>query len=243
MRRVACSPRVVAASLVPAAPGAAAARTCRATSSASWSTARSTRRGFALDAESAAMRRAGVQSERFEIAWDLVEPAAGAVRLRARPTARCSPRRARGIDVLGPGRALARWAARHPGQPFSPPRDPADYAAFRRRSSRRYGPDGLAVGASTRGRRARPVRAWQIWNEPNLAVYWPSSRSARLRAAAATPPTRRCKRADPGATRRHGRPGELLVARPRAALSRGRREAALRRRRRAPVQRPARPTA
>src|SRR4029453_19563064 len=32
---------------------------------------------FALDAESAAMRSAGVQTERMEIAWDLVEPQKG----------------------------------------------------------------------------------------------------------------------------------------------------------------------
>ena len=33
--------------------------------------------GFALDAESAAMHSAGVQTERMEIAWDLVEPQKG----------------------------------------------------------------------------------------------------------------------------------------------------------------------
>src|SRR6266545_5918172 len=33
--------------------------------------------GFPLDAESAAMRAAGVGTERMEIAWDLVEPQKG----------------------------------------------------------------------------------------------------------------------------------------------------------------------
>ena len=76
MRRVALLAAVVAASLVLAAPGAAAARTPA---------------GFFgvmvngvldapsvnLAAEGATMHRDGVGSERFEIAWDLVEPRPG----------------------------------------------------------------------------------------------------------------------------------------------------------------------
>ena len=46
-----------------------------------------------------------------------------------------------------------------------------------------------------------PVRAWQIWNEPNLTRYWSEQPFAPLlRAPAAAPPTRRSRAADPGAT-------------------------------------------
>src|SRR3954471_13199588 len=127
MRRVVPLVTLLAASLALAAPGAAVART--------------TPRGFFgvmvngvldtptvnLGAESANMRRAGVESERFEIAWDLVEPtqgrcAAGAIGRKVAVAARNR------IDVPGLVVRRRKWAAPVPAQPFSPPRDPATYA-------------------------------------------------------------------------------------------------------------------
>jgi hypothetical protein len=152
-----------------------------------------------LDAESATMRRSGVESERFEIAWDLVEPRRGRFDWAAIDRKVAAAARNR-IVVLGLVVRTPAWAAAIPGQPFSPPRDPATYAAFLRTLAGRYGPRGSFWAANPSLPR-RPVRHWQIWNEPNIAVNfvgvrsWPGTYTRLLRAA-----YRAVHRADPGAT-------------------------------------------
>jgi hypothetical protein len=80
------------------------------------------------------------------------------------------------------------WAAATPGQPFSPPRDPATYATFLRTLIGRYGPRGSFWSANPSLPRG-PVRHWQIWNEPNIPVNfvgvrsWPATYARLLRAA------------------------------------------------------------
>ena len=73
--------------------------------------------GVDLSAESADMRRSGVESERFEISWDLVEPTQG--RFEWGPIDRKVAAAARNrIDVLGLVVRTPSWAASVPGQPF-----------------------------------------------------------------------------------------------------------------------------
>jgi hypothetical protein len=196
MRRVALLAAVVAASLVLAAPAVAAARTPA---------------GFFgvmvngvldapsvnLTAESATMHRDGVGSERFEIAWDLVEPRPGmydfaAIDRKVGAAARAD------IDVLGLVVRTPGWAATNAGNPFSAPRDPAAYAAFLRTLIGRYGPRG-SFWAANPGLPRRPVRNWQIWNEPNISINWdvqPWQRGYARLLRAAYPSV---KAADPGA--------------------------------------------
>ena len=187
MRRVALLAALAAASLVLAAPGGAAARTPA---------------GFFgvmvngvldapsvnLAAESATMHRDGVESERFEIAWDLVEPRPGMYDFAAIDRKVAAAARNR-MDVLGLVVRTPAWAATIPGQPFSPPRDPATYAAFLRTLIARYGPRG-SFWAANPGVPRRPVRQWQIWNEPNIPALnfvgvrsWPATYARLLRAA------------------------------------------------------------
>jgi hypothetical protein len=125
---------------------------------------------FPLDAESAAMRADGVGSERMEVAWDLVEPQEGQYDFALTDRKVLAAARA-GIDVLALIVRCPGWAAQQPGEPFSPPRDPAQYAAFAKVLVARYGPGG-ALWREHPEVRARPVRDWQVWNEPNIAVYW-----------------------------------------------------------------------
>jgi hypothetical protein len=68
-----------------------------------------------------------------------------------------------------------------------PPRSPGDIAGFARALAERYGPDGSFWDDHDVPK--TPIRSWQIWNEPNVPVYWPSGPDAReyvglLRAAA-----------------------------------------------------------
>jgi Beta-galactosidase len=187
MRRVVLVVAALAASLALAAPGTAAAR--------------ATPRGFFgvmvngvldtptvnLGAESANMRRAGVESERFEIAWDLVEPTQGRFDFAAIDRKVAAAARNR-IDALGLVVRTPNWAASVPGQPFSPPRDPATYTGFLRALIARYGPRGSFWAANPSLPRD-PVRHWQIWNEPNIAINfvgvrsWPATYARLLRAA------------------------------------------------------------
>ncbi len=86
------------------------------------------------------------------------------------------------------------------GNVSSPPRDPADYAAFLTALIARYGPDGTFWTENPQIPK-RPQRVWQVWNEPNLDRYWSSPKPfakpfvALLKAA-----HQAIKAADPGAT-------------------------------------------
>jgi hypothetical protein len=79
-----------------------------------------------------------------------------------------------------------------------PPTNYADLGAFAAVLVRRYGPDGTFWSENPSVPRM-PIRAWQIWNEPNLKAYWPRGPNpkqyAKLLKAAAAP----IKAADPGA--------------------------------------------
>ena len=166
------------------------------------------------------MHRDGVASERFEIAWDLVEPRPGMYDFAAIDRKVGAAARAN-IDVLGLVVRTPGWAATDAGNPFSAPRDPAAYAAFLRTLIGRYGPRG-SFWAANPGLPRRPVRNWQIWNEPNISINWdvqPWQRGYARLLRAAYPAV---KAADPGARVVMAGPGELLVARPEQGLPRGR---------------------
>ena len=63
------------------------------------------------------------------------------------------------------------WAALNPGDPASPPKNPDDFARFLTALVARYGPNGSLWAEHPEVAR-QPIRAWQIWNEPNLTRYW-----------------------------------------------------------------------
>jgi hypothetical protein len=103
-----------------------------------------------------------------------------------------------GIEVLPVVFSTPRWARTDPEDPASPPRDPADYAAFLSALVARYGPGGT-LWTEHPELAPRPIRAWQLWNEPNLRGYWSEQPFAAgyvklIKAARAA-----LKAADPGA--------------------------------------------
>jgi Beta-galactosidase len=153
---------------------------------------------FDLDAEAAVMRRAGVGTIRFEVSWDLAEPQPGRYEWAATDRKVLAAARA-GIDPLVIVTRTPGWAARTPGEVFSPPRDRATYAAFLRALVARYGPGG-ALWEQRPGVPRRPVRAWQVWNEPNLPVYFTQQPFAEPYARLLSAGYAAIKRADRGAT-------------------------------------------
>jgi hypothetical protein len=118
----------------------------------------------------------------------------------------------RGLSVLPVLQGTPGWAARSPGDLASPPRDPADIARLLTSLVTRYGPHG-SFWSEHPELPARPVRDWQIWNEPNLTRYWnvtpwAPSYVTLLKAAHAA-----LKAADPGSrTILAGLPNESWLA-------------------------------
>ncbi len=89
----------------------------------------------------------------------------------------------------------------------SAPADPADFAAYAAAFADRYGSNG-SFWAANPALPALPVQSYEIWNEPNLADFWPDTRGAALRYGellaaaapairAADPPDRWCLEASP----------------------------------------------
>jgi hypothetical protein len=101
------------------------------------------------------------------------------------------------IAVLPVVFAAPRWARSDPDDAASPPRDPADYASFLTALVGRYGPQG-SLWAEHPELAPRPIRAWQMWNEPNLSGYWSQQPFAKRYVALIKAARRALKAADPG---------------------------------------------
>ena len=83
-------------------------------------------------------------------------------------------------------------------RPWCPPRQLSTMAEFARALVRRYGPNGSLWRANP-GAHGMPIRSWQIWNEPNLAIYWCNRPNAREYASMLRVVGKAVKGEDPGA--------------------------------------------
>lgn len=149
------------------------------------------------------MARSGVESIRTVFDWARVQATPGAA-IDFTPTDRIVElTSARGITILPVMLQAPRWARVFKQRAASPPRL-SPYQAYLRAMIRRYGPRGSFWGENP-GIPRRPLREWQIWNEPTLRTYWdvspknrrygwPQGYSDLLRAA-----NKAIKAEDPGA--------------------------------------------
>jgi hypothetical protein len=80
-----------------------------------------------------------------------------------------------------------------------PPKDPAQFAAFVSVAVQRYGRGGSFWRANPTVP-YYPVLAWQIWNEPNLKIFWGGAPDARAYASMLRLSYRAIKRVDRRAT-------------------------------------------
>jgi hypothetical protein len=151
----------------------------------------------------ALMARSGVESVRTVFHWATAQPEPGVTDFSE--TDRVVGLAAlHGIDLVPVVRTSPPWAARDPYARGSPPKNVADYTAFLSALIARYGPKGSFWVEHPELPR-RPVRTWQIWNEPHLNIWWNTDGHSEhswapeyarlLKAAKATIDT-----ADPGAT-------------------------------------------
>jgi polysaccharide biosynthesis protein PslG len=110
----------------------------------------------------------GVRWVRFDFDWSLMEPD-GPEAIDWAPWDRVvTAVGLRGIRILGIVDYTPGWACGcH--DPKTPPTHPADFARFAGAVAARYGPMG--------------VHHWEIWNEPNLSVFWHPAPDAAAYAA------------------------------------------------------------
>ncbi len=157
-----------------------------------------TRPGAAVDGEWDLMAASGAESVRTAFYWPHAQPQRGVAPDLSRFDAVVLSAAGRGLRVLPIVTGTPGWAGRQRGDETSPPRDARLYADFLRSLVARYGRQGT-LWAEHPEVAARPIRAWQIWNEPNLTRYWARQPFARsyvklLRAAHGA-----LRAADPGA--------------------------------------------
>jgi hypothetical protein len=125
-----------------------------------------------LEQQWALMAQSGVESVRTVFSWARAQPTEGAppdlsatdevVGLAARHNIGLLP-----IVMYAPD-----WAAKRPVQ-GAPPAHTGAFTAFLRSLVLRYGPTGSFWVEHPELPR-RPLREWQIWNEPHLDFYWNS---------------------------------------------------------------------
>jgi len=104
----------------------------------------------------------------------------------------------RGLGVLPVVHRAPDWAAEVPGDLASTPRGTAAYAAFLTALVRRYGRAG-SFWAERPELPRMEIRAWQIWNEPNLTRYWSRQPFARSYVKLLRAADRAIHAVDPGA--------------------------------------------
>jgi hypothetical protein len=152
------------------------------------------------DTQNALMARSGVESARVVFSWAAAQPQPGLAPDLAETDAVVARMTRRGIRVLPVVINTPMWARRYPDQGGSPPLVTEDYLGYLRALIARYGPAG-AFWNEHPELKTRPLREWQIWNEPHLDGFWYSpdapwqdTYTAFLRDAHDT-----VKQADPGA--------------------------------------------
>ncbi len=125
---------------------------------------------FPIDRQMGDMVKAGVESVVAAVSWPGAQPVAGGP-ISFTDTDRIVLAAARHRLTFVPVVVFApSWAATLPGRAASPPR-PDPYAAFLAALARRYGPGGT-LWHRHRDVPAMPIRSWQIWNEPELTLFW-----------------------------------------------------------------------
>jgi polysaccharide biosynthesis protein PslG len=116
-------------------------------------------RGLSASALSAAVNdlvAPGVSWVRMDFPWSEIEIAQGAYNTKGADAA-VRALAIRGIQVLGIIDYAPPWANGGRGQMY-PPASPTDFAIYAAFLVRHFAPLG--------------VHSWEIWNEPNLQVYW-----------------------------------------------------------------------
>jgi polysaccharide biosynthesis protein PslG len=118
------------------------------------------------------MARSGVESVRTTFNWAHAQPVAGGAPAFGSTDRVVELAARRHIELLPVVIGTPTWAAVEPERGGeSPPVNNSDYAAYLTALIGRYGPSGTFWDENPDVPR-RPLRKWQIWNEPHIDGYW-----------------------------------------------------------------------
>ena len=156
------------------------------------------------DAQWDLMASSGVESARTVFNWDAAQRGGRGSAIEFDQTDPVVRRAAlRNIEVLPIVFYAPRWARAYPSRTTSPPRRRSDYVTYLAALVDRYGPQGTFWTENPDLPR-KPLREWQIWNEPHLPAYWDAPEKGPFGYARAYPTLLRAsyniiKSLDPGA--------------------------------------------
>jgi hypothetical protein len=104
----------------------------------------------------------------------------------------------RGLKIMPVVVEAPAWAAKHPGQFGSPPKNDGAYADFVVALAERYGTKGTFWTQNPDIPKV-PLEQWQIWNEPNIKDFWSDQPSAKAYVKLLRSTAPKLRRADPKA--------------------------------------------
>ena len=142
------------------------------------------------------MAASGVETVRVAFDWRAAQPDEGGPISFDDTDAVVAAAAARRLPVLPVVHRTPAWAAI--GGPNSAPSGTAAYAQFLTALVRRYGPRG-SLWSERPDLPRLPIRQWQIWNEPNLTLFWTPQPFAKRYVARLKAARRAVRAQDPGA--------------------------------------------
>lgn len=125
------------------------------------------------------MARSGVESVRVTFPWTALEPRKNKFDFdRTDRTVEAAARHR--VDVLPAILYTPYWARVNRRNGYSPPKRNAYFDVLMKKLIQRYGPKGRFWKANPDVPK-RPIRKWQIWNEPNNDIerYWDAPRGSK----------------------------------------------------------------
>ncbi len=127
--------------------------------------------GVDLDREMTSIGRTRAGSVRAAFYWRAMQPTADGPIDFAESDRIVGAAARGGVRVLPVLVRAPAWATGGDEREGAVPTDPATYARFAGATVRRYGANGT-FWAENPAIPKRPVRAWQVWNEPDIDRYW-----------------------------------------------------------------------
>jgi hypothetical protein len=154
--------------------------------------------GSDRESEWALLARSGATTVRAAFYWSHAQPAGPATTDFSDSDGVVLAAARHGLAVVPVVQGTPAWAALVPGDGGSPPRDAADYGRYLQALVGRYGPRG-SLWIEHPEVAPRPIRDWQIWNEPNIDRYWSTQPFAKSYVRLLRTARTALRTADPGA--------------------------------------------
>jgi hypothetical protein len=124
------------------------------------------------------MAGSGVESVRVSFSWARAQRDKGSPPYLADADRVVALAAANGLEVVPVVTDTPGWAAAFPKRTDSPPARVRYYTRYLQALIGRYGPSGT-FWAERPDLPLRPIRHWQIWNEPNMPGFWHVKRGSK----------------------------------------------------------------